>query len=456
MENEKNGSKELAKVSSGKKIVNPSDPNAIFSPDGLEKMLSVCNHFLASNALPSSYKNPSQVLLAIQAGRELGMKPMESLNGLMLINGQLKLWGTALSGRLTSMGYTIEWTESDNKKATVIIISPDGKETKPETYTIEDATQAGLTNKQNWRGHTRTMLRWRAISNAIKFNFPHLLQSITMVEDDDNIDYIEEESPKGKTQGTDNASKLLNKGKEKSDINKTASEVVAREEKKEPSKVIDVEPEKEEPKITAEEGVKIIQKIVEVGSKRKEVEKYFKKDIYDFTKTDAVGLLKILKEKEDESNSAEEKPPQSTIAKKMEAGKEKVIEENKIKKDKEEGKLTDGIPGDVCQYLNSISAIDKTILPTDILLLLVDTNKGQFRGYDAYSSLRDKIKQAQGATQTKEKIVEPMQLTPEILEISNELASHDPDEFNEDQKNFIIDVNANKFKGKEFYKGVKF
>jgi len=434
----------IAKISEGKKIVNQNDPNAIFSPEGLNQILIVCEHFLKSGSLPSSYKNASQVLMAIQAGRELGMKPVESLNGMMIINGQIKLWGTALTGRITSLGYKIKWGACTDREALVSIIDPDGEATSLETYTIEEAKTAGLLGKQNWRGHAKTMLRWRALSNAVKFNFPHLLQGHSLVEDDDNLDRLQGE---GVVIQEDNASKLL----------KSHNEI--KEETKQEGNSAEIF-------ISRERAESLIKSIEEVGSKLEDVQEHYGKIIYNFNNEDALDLSKKLKIKKDQLEEQEKKLKKNKDNKNIETTTEK--EENPRTKamregmEKVKGKKQNqvSLPEDVCQYINSIDGVDDKDLPSDIVMLKIDANKGEFKGYKAYPNLAMKLaamivnKNTEKKEPKKEEKFE--EIGPEILEVSNELASHDPEELTDIQKNFIIDVNCNRFKGKKAYPGVNF
>lgn len=421
--------KELAKIADGTKQVNPNDPNAIFSPNGLKQALMVCEHFLASKSLPKSYSNSFQVLMAVQAGRELGMKPVESINGMMIINGQIKLWGTALTGRITKEGYKIKWGDCSKIKASVSVIGPDDKETSPETYTIEEAKEAGLLGKSNWSGHPKTMLRWRALGNAVKFNFPHLLQGMSLVEDDDEVNSVQGEV---EVVAQDNATKLLNEKKE----------------------------EKVE-KITADDGVQLIKEIKAVGSKLEEVLKYFKvKKISDLTLCQGDELVKILEKKKGEKKVEEDKkeikktevkkevkktpapiakPSKSPAAKAMQSG---------IQKSKDE---LIKLPADVCKYLNSLEGVDESKLPDDIIYLKIDAGRGNFKGINAYPSLKAELEKF---NKEEDKDVFPM--TAEIIEISNELAAHDPKDLNEDEKKLIQDCNNNTFAGKISYPKVKF
>lgn len=492
---------ELATITEGKKIVRSDDPNAIFSPEGLKQALTVCQHFMASQALPQSYKTPQAVLMAIQAGRELGMKPIESINGMMVINGQIKLWGTALTGRITQLGYRIKWGDCTAEAANVSVVDPNGNETGVETYTIEEAKTAGLLGKQNWRGHAKTMLRWRALGNCIKFNFPHLLQGYSLVEDDDNVDQVQGDRV---IINQDNASQLLNKKKEDggvriTDVKNDGTVTMARGEKpaEEPKKpeepkeesapvegeIVDEE-KKEEPKeeekkeLTVgdipDEAGKIRTLMAKAKSKEEAVLQHYGVDkLENMTSNQAIDLCKKLNEKiktiEEDARGGNHLPPvrpnEGPAAKKMrEAAAAKKNQATQLSAKPQE--VTQGIPGDVCQYLNAIEGVTDDVLPSDIVMLKLDTNRGQFKGYNAYPSLRDEMARVQleagdapaevEAAAPPKDDAKPVMLTPEILEVSNELASHDPNDLNDDQKNFILDVNNNKFKGKAAYPGVTF
>ena len=381
-----------------KSVISADDPNAIFTTQGLEQALKVCQHFMASRALPQSYTTPQAVLMAIQAGRELGMKPLEAINGMMVINGQIKLWGTALTGRVTRLGYKIKWGTCTDQEANVSIVEPDGTETGVENYTIEDAKKAQLLGKKNWTGHAKVMLRWRALSNAVKFNFPHLLQGHSVVEDDDDVT---------ETQGEpivinmDNASKLLEKKEEIKVIEepvKTENSEPVKEQKTEIIEAEKVEAKiietKENPEVIEEEIViekisgqdlaKLMDMINVSDSNKKDVENYFETNLENFSPEQTKQAFAILNKKISDKN----KPQETAAAKAMREAKEKAVLKKNIEIKKEIGQSALGIPAPVCQYINLIDNEDEAGLPSDIMLLKLDTSKGKFRNYDAYPSLR--------------------------------------------------------------------
>jgi hypothetical protein len=489
-EEKKPESKELANITEGKKMVRSDDPNAIFSPDGLQVALNVCNQFLKSGSLPQSYKTPQSVLIAVQAGRELGMKPMESINGMMIINGQVKLWGTALTGRVTNLGYKIKWGECTAEKASVSIVDPEGEETGVETYTIEEAKGANLLGKTNWKGHAKTMLRWRALGNAVKFNFPHLLQGYSLAEDDDTVDTVDTMQGEVVVEQEDNASKLLKKteekkeepaplAEEKKEPETVEGEVVETEAPAEEEKPAEAEPEKKEDYIP-ENVVRELEALMEeVGTKVETVEQFFKTKLRVFTVKQGEQLKETLLEKKkvlNEKKAKEEekarggnhlppvKPDEGPAAKAVRAASAKAKANAKpAPASIKESEVGDGLPGDVCQYLNAIEGVDDVDLPSDIVMLKLDAGRAMFKGYTAYPSLADEMARVKAETEAPAETQAPAppagkveDVTMDVLEVVNELAAKDPTELSDDDKKLIEDCNKNQFLGKASYPGVKF
>lgn len=257
--------------------IRPDDPYAIFDPKGLNQALAVADHFLKSGSMPSSFRNSSQVLMAFQAGRELGMKPIEALNSFYIVNGSLKLWGTGLTGQLAKHGFKIKWIESTEEKAVVVIVDKNGEETLPEAYTIQDATKAGLLTKLPWKAHPRTMLRWRAISNAIKFNHPEVLSGLSIVEDDDTVEVSQESQPKIE----------INQNEDHPFLNSAESSA---------DKLVQEEQESGENMIIDEQRELIINLLAVTGKDIVSMLNFYKKsDLKKFTYEEGEAVIKMLK-----------------------------------------------------------------------------------------------------------------------------------------------------------------
>ena len=103
----------------------------------------------------------------IVAGSQLNMKPIQSLNGIAMINGHPTLHSDSIpcvvmaSGLVTGMRYEFNG-EGDNMSCTFYIRRKGVEEYQEWTYSLEDARRAGLLNNPTWKAHPKKMLFNRA------------------------------------------------------------------------------------------------------------------------------------------------------------------------------------------------------------------------------------------------------------------------------------------------------
>src|SRR5436309_2492469 len=110
----------------------------------------MANTFIKSGALPAHIKNAETAIIILQAGAEMGIPPIQALSTLYPVNGKIAMEGKAMLKKLLSGGVKVEWTESTELICKVKLTRPDGA-AHEEVFTIEEATKAGLTGKDNWR-----------------------------------------------------------------------------------------------------------------------------------------------------------------------------------------------------------------------------------------------------------------------------------------------------------------
>jgi hypothetical protein len=92
--------------------------------------------------------NPAGTMLAcILRGRELGFKPMESLEVFWKApDGRLAMWAKTMLALMRKSGFKFEWVSDDADGCEVRGVRPDG-DTYVAHFTHEDALQAGLWDK---------------------------------------------------------------------------------------------------------------------------------------------------------------------------------------------------------------------------------------------------------------------------------------------------------------------
>lgn len=119
----------------------------------------------------------------VVAGASMGMKPIQSINGIAMINGHPTLHSDSIpcvvmaSGLVTGMKYEFKG-EGDNLSCTFYIRRKGVEEYQEWTYSMEDARKAGVLSNPVWKNHTRKMLFNRARTWCMRNTFPDVIGNI--------------------------------------------------------------------------------------------------------------------------------------------------------------------------------------------------------------------------------------------------------------------------------------
>ena len=134
-------------------------------------------------------KSPEQAYVAIATGMELGLKPMQALRNIIVIQGKptFSADGAFAVVRNHPEYGGIEWIKQDAQEASCKItrVSKGGalKETFVGSFSMKEAAAAGLANKDNWKHFPARMLRARALSFACRDAFPDVLNGLYTPEE---------------------------------------------------------------------------------------------------------------------------------------------------------------------------------------------------------------------------------------------------------------------------------
>lgn len=151
-----------------------------FDPIVWAQMSGMAQKFIDSKSLPAS-ENAGTLIMKMQAGREMGMGPIESLKSFYFVNGTINIFGSAVTRRLRDHGWDITYSEQvDSCTATITR----GQESYSDTLTFADAEKSGWTvsskgPKPGWfAGANRKLkLRYGALSMLIKTHVPEVMGS---------------------------------------------------------------------------------------------------------------------------------------------------------------------------------------------------------------------------------------------------------------------------------------
>ena len=130
---------------------------------GLAKALA------ASSWLPKQMQgNPSDVLLAMLTGRELGIGPMAALRLIYVVEGKPTISGQLQLALLRRAGHEVIEVEATPQKVVFEGRYHGRGQTIRVTYTETEARAAGLLTKNNWKSYPADMLYWRCVSRLAR------------------------------------------------------------------------------------------------------------------------------------------------------------------------------------------------------------------------------------------------------------------------------------------------
>ena len=71
----------------------------VLAPASFSELVQFAQMAAKSQLVPKEYRNqPEDIMLAVQLGSEVGLRPMQALQNIAVINGRPAVWGDALPG----------------------------------------------------------------------------------------------------------------------------------------------------------------------------------------------------------------------------------------------------------------------------------------------------------------------------------------------------------------------
>ena len=161
----------------------------------LDAMQRFAQMVLASELAPTAYKRGStaqqiaNVCVALQYGLELGLSPMQALQGVAVINGKPTVYGDALLGLCYASGlveeFSVDVAGTGDTRGAVCTVKRKGVEnTIIRAFTIGDAKRAKLWGRAGpWTQYPDRMLQMRARGFALRDAFADVLRGVISAEE---------------------------------------------------------------------------------------------------------------------------------------------------------------------------------------------------------------------------------------------------------------------------------
>jgi hypothetical protein len=163
---------------------------AAFEPNSLPELIQLSEIMARSEMVPKDYRGkPGNIVVAIMAGREIGLSANQSLQSHAVINGRAMLWGDAplgivrASGKLARIEERVDGTGDDRVGVCIVRRVGEDKD-REERFSVAMARTAGLWgNEGPWKQYPERMLKARARSFLLRDLFGDVLKGVAIAEE---------------------------------------------------------------------------------------------------------------------------------------------------------------------------------------------------------------------------------------------------------------------------------
>ncbi|WP_291585846.1 recombinase RecT [Comamonas sp. UBA7528] len=159
------------------------------SPQTFEQAMSFSKMLADSDLVPKDFKGkPGNCMIAMQWGSELGLKPLQALSNIAVVNGRAALWGDAVIALVRGSPVCEYVKETDDGHTATCRAKRKGEAEHVVTFSMDDAKQAGLAGKQGpWSQYPKRMRQMRARAFALRDVFPDVLRGMPIAEEVQDI-----------------------------------------------------------------------------------------------------------------------------------------------------------------------------------------------------------------------------------------------------------------------------
>lgn len=155
------------------------------SPRNFEEAWRMAEILANSDMVPKDFKGkPENCLIAMQWGSEVGLKAMQALQNIAVINGRPAMWGDSVIALARNSPLCEYVVESDDGHTATCRVKRRGEPEQVRTFSMDDAKRAGLAGKQGpWLQYPQRMRQVRARAFALRDVFPDVLRGLPVAEE---------------------------------------------------------------------------------------------------------------------------------------------------------------------------------------------------------------------------------------------------------------------------------
>ena len=153
---------------------------AVYPGDARTLAEDLCN----TEFMPKGLRGkPHAALGVFLFGREIGMSPISAAQGLYAVDGRVGLYAETMRAMVYAAGHDIRITTQDTAKCAIAGKRSTSDEWQTFTFTMQEARDAGLASKDNWKKYPADMLLARATARMCRAIFPDVIRGFSAAEE---------------------------------------------------------------------------------------------------------------------------------------------------------------------------------------------------------------------------------------------------------------------------------
>jgi|GEM_PF-2763989 len=133
----------------------------------------------------------AQALVKIQAGRELGLNPIYSMQNIIVINDNITSNANTLALLIKKSGkYDYRVVKNTDEETVIKFLQrsyEQWEEIGENSFSVKDAERAGLTGKATWKAYPKAMTFARALSQGARQHCPDAIGGVYLSEEIESI-----------------------------------------------------------------------------------------------------------------------------------------------------------------------------------------------------------------------------------------------------------------------------
>lgn len=164
------------------------NPQSGFEFTDIDGMFRAAQCYLQSGFAPSAFKTPQQLVICWARGAELGLRPLQAIDGLTVINNRIGIMGDLALAMVRQTGelahYEKAWEGQGDDLTCTVTLQRQGGEPHDYTFSVREAKQAGLWSRNPvWPQYPKRMTYYRALGFGLRDEFSDVLKGLYTSEE---------------------------------------------------------------------------------------------------------------------------------------------------------------------------------------------------------------------------------------------------------------------------------